>query len=282
MRTRLLAAAVAALTCACAPASAAADGAAAAARAAARGPAVRLTAGFPRGALLGAETPVRLGLRIDPRRRPSPVRELRVRFPASLGIATSGLGTESCARPASDFVAVMILGGGLAGCSRNAVMGRGTARAEVRLGGSDRAGSLVIPELARVSMLAAPFERERFGLLFIANGLRPFGVTLAFRGVIESAPRPYGGALLLNVPPVPNRFDADVALTAIAFEIGARDIRYRRGRGARATLYRPEGIVLPERCPRDAFPFHAQLTFADGSAAEAAATIPCPPPPRTP
>jgi hypothetical protein len=239
-------------------------------------PPVVLTARLPAGARLGAESPVRLGLRIDPRRLPVPVRELRLRFPASLGIATSGLGAAACRRTDEEFAAVMIRGSGLAGCSPNAVMGRGTARAEVRFGPSSTEGPITIPELARVSMLAAPFDDGQFGLLFLANGIRPFGVTLAYNGRIEPAPAPWGGALTLLIAPVPNEFDAEIALIAIAFEIGAPEIRYRERRGGRTTWYRPEGIVLPQRCPRGAFPFDAELTFADGTRRSVATTMRCP------
>ncbi|MBB4662794.1 hypothetical protein [Conexibacter arvalis] len=255
-----------------------AAGVGAAAAGAASDPGVRLTAAFPRDARLGAETPVAVGLKIAPRHLPAPVEELRLRFPDTLGIATSGLGAATCSRPAADFEKVMIAAVRLAGCSPNAVMGRGTARAEVRLGGHDRASSLVIPELANVTMLAAPFRADRFGLLFLANGQRPFGVTLAFAGEIGPAPRPFGGSLVMRVPPVPNQFDAVVALTQIAFEIGARDIRYRRGSGARASWYRPEGIVLPRRCPRAGFRFELELRLADGRRPRASAVAPCPRP----
>jgi hypothetical protein len=242
---------------------------------------VQLTAAFAPGARLGTETPLRLGLSIDPRRVESPVREVRLTFPASLGILTSGLGTATCRRPASDFAKVIIDAvNELAGCSRNAVMGRGTARAEIRLGGHDRASSQVIPEEANVTMLAAPFTSNRPGLLFLANGLRPFGVTLGYSGRIDPAPAPFGGTLTMTVAPVPNLYDATVALTSISFVIGAPSIRYRTGHGPRATLYRPVGITLPDRCPRAGFPFRATLALADGSQVRARAAVACPRVPR--
>jgi len=242
--------------------------------AAAREP-VTLSASFPAGARLGAETPIRLRLAVDAKRLRSPVREVRLSFPASLGIATSGLGAATCRRTRAELEAVLIDGVGLAGCSPNAVMGHGSARAEVRLGAVPGAGPLVVPELARVSMLAAPFENDQFGLLFIANGVRPFGATLVFAGTIEPAAAPFGGTLLMRAPPVPTQFAAEIALTAIAFEIGAPGIRYRRP-GKSERWYRPDGIVLPGRCPKVGFPFHARLTFEDGTQAETRTAAPCP------
>ena len=234
-----------------------------------------LSVAFPSDAKLGAEAPVRLRLAIDPRQLQKPVRQLQLRFPAALGIATSGLGAATCRRSAEEFAAVMIAGTGLAGCPPNALMGRGTARAEVRLGARERADALVIPEIANVAMLAAPARSDRFGLVFIANGLKPFGVTLAYDGHIAPAPPPFGGALVMDLRPVPNQFDADVALTAIDFEIGADDIRYRAP-GSDGAWYQPEGIVLPDRCPRTGLLFHATLTFADGSNADTRTTARCP------
>lgn len=264
---RLLLVAVAALLLACDAAGAASSGT--------RG--LTLRASFPSGARLGGESPLRLGLTIDPHVLSSPVRELRLRFPASLGLATSGLGASICRRAPSDFEKVMVRGRGLAGCSPNAVMGRGNARAEIRLGSSVRSEAVVIPELARIAMLAGPIEQERFGLVFLANGIRPFGVTLVFGGHIEPAPAPWGGTLVLGFRPVPNAFEAEVALLAIAFEIGAPEIRYRERRAGRTVTYRPEGIVLPPTCPRGGgFPFSADLAFHDGSRARARTLIRCP------
>lgn len=237
-------------------------------------PPVALIAGFPADARRGAETPVRLRLAVDARQLRSAIREVRLSFPASLGLATSGLGAATCRRTRAELEAVLIDGVGLAGCSPNAVMGRGTARAEVRLT-APGAGPMVIPELARVSMLAAPFVKGQFGLLFVANGVRPFGATLVFAGMIEPAAGPFGGTLLMRVPPVPTNFDAEIALTEIAFEIGAPTIHYRHP-GARARWYRPDGIVLPRRCPTAGLPFHARLTFEDGTHAETRTSARCP------
>lgn len=250
--------------------------AAAAARSAAGDGAVTLRASFAPGARLGAESPIRLGLSVDTRKAPAAVREVRLSFPASLGLATSGLGASTCRRTAAELAAVLIDGLGLAGCSPNAVMGRGTARAEVRFFPGPASGPELIPERASVTMLAAPFVEDRFGLLFIANGLRPFGATMVFAGTIEPASPPFGGTLLMRAPAVPNQFEADVALTAIAFEIGSPDLRYTERRGGRTVSYRPEGVVLPPRCPRARFPFEAELTLADGRRVRAATTIRCP------
>jgi hypothetical protein len=50
---------------------------------------------------------------------------------------------------------------------------------------------------------------------------------------------------------------------------------YERPHGRRKT-YHPEGILLPETCPRGGFPFAVSLAFADGSHASASTTVPCP------
>jgi hypothetical protein len=192
--------------------------------------------------------------------------EIRVLYPASLGVTTSGLGLAACRRPASDFEQVMIPGIGLAGCPRNAVMGYGTARGEVRL------GTLTIPETASLTVLAGPVQRGLLGLVAYVDGRHPFGVKLAFAGQVQSAPAPFGGTLSIRLPPVPNEFDAVVALIRLRLTLGSHDIKYYD----RGVAYRPDGILVPDQCPRGGFRFRARLSFQDGSRTVANATVPCP------
>jgi hypothetical protein len=241
--------------------------------AAAAVPPARLNARFEPGARLGRTSALSLSLRVAP--RPivtAPLARLRLEFPASLGVATSGLGIVPCVRPPSDFEAVLIDGLGLAGCSPNAVMGVGTARADIRI------GTLTVPEEAGIAMLSGPTVGNRTGLVFYVTGWRPFGALIALQGRIDDAPAPFGGAIALEVPSIPNDFDADFALRRISFEIGGAELRYRERRGGRTVSYRPEGIGLPERCPAGGFRFRARLTFADGMRTTATETIRCPRP----
>lgn len=234
-------------------------------------PPASLSARFEAGAKLGRASALNLTLRVAS--RPivkAPLARLRLEFPASLGVATSGLGLVPCVRSASDFESVLIDGLGLAGCSPNAVMGVGTARADIRV------GTLTVPEEAGIAMLSGPTVGSQTGLVFYVTGWRPFGALIALQGRLEDARAPFGGAISLDVPSIPNDYDADFALRRISFEIGGSQLRYRERRGGRTVTYRPEGIGLPDRCPAGGFRFRARLAFADGMRTTASTTIPCP------
>lgn len=235
-------------------------------------PASTLTASFDPAARLGSSTAIHLGLAIDPRRAPSPVAELRLLYPASLGVTTSGLGLAVCRRVATDFQTVLIHGRGLAGCPRNAVMGYGTARAEVRF-----VGAATYPEIGRITVLSGPVTDGQLGLVAYVDGHHPFGAKLAYAGRVLSAPAPFGGALAIRLPAIPEIHGiATVALVELQLAIGSDDITYHERVNGKTIAYTPEGILLPDRCPRGGFRFSARLAFQDGSAARADAIAPCP------
>lgn len=230
---------------------------------------VRLFASFDRGARLGQPTAMRFGLEVDPHRLAAPLSEIRIRYPAGLGIATSGLGLAACRRPADEFERVMVTLTGLAGCSPNSVMGYGTAVAQVRM------GAQTISATARMTMLAGPVEDGRVRLLAFVDGMNPFGVRLLYGGELRPAPRPFGEVLSVRFPQAPDApRGARLALVRVDLDIGSRRVVYRDGRGAR---YRPEGISLPARCPAGGLRFAADVLFLDGRRAAATTTLPCPP-----
>jgi hypothetical protein len=238
---------------------------------AARGDPVHLAVAFDRGARLGAPTALQAVLRIDTRRARSPMIAARLLYPESLGILTSGLGLASCRRPAGEF-AQIILDDPLR-CPPNAVLGYGTAIADVRL-----ADGQSIPEYAAVTVLAGPLAHGALRLIAYVEGQHPFGARLLYGGALASGVAPFGGALAVDMPAIPSLEGfATILLVEMRLSIGSRAIRYyertRRGR----TAYHPDGVLLPDRCPRHGFPFRLRLSFQDGSHATAAATVPCPP-----
>ena len=244
---------------------------AAGAAAASAGPA-RLTAAFGRGARLGGSTALRIGLQIDPRRAPAPLTELQLFYPKGLGLVSSGLGLDSCQRPASDFEQVLIGSTpGLEGCSPNSVLGTGTAVADVRLGDGQ-----VIPEYAGLTLLAGPFAQGALGLVVYADGDHPFGAKLVYAGTVGPPSGSFGGSLLVRVPAIPSLADlATVALLRVQLGIGTRAITYYDHVRSRTGAYHPDGIALPSRCPAHGFRFRAKLTFQDGSHARTDATVSC-------
>jgi hypothetical protein len=70
---------------------------------------------------------------------------------------------------------------------------------------------------------------------------------------------------------------ATVSLVELRVVIGSHAIRYRERRHGRLVRYRPDGIALPDACPRRGFRFRAEVTFADGSRQAARSTTACPP-----
>jgi len=230
---------------------------------------IKLTATFARGATLGAATVLDAELHVAPRR--APATEVRVYYPASLGILSSGLGLVACRRPASDFVTVLITAPRLGGCSPNAVMADGSARADVQLSDGQ-----VIREFATVALLSGAVVNGRIGLVFFVEGVRPFGARLVYAGELRPAPAPFGGALVAHLPAIPSLAGtATVALTDMRLAIGSHTIVYRARTGKR---YRPEGVALPSRCPRGGFRFRGEVAFADGARAVAETVVRCPPP----
>ncbi len=243
---------------------------------AAAGPIV-LTAGFGQGARLGSSTEMHAALKIDTRRLPSPVTAVRVLYPKGLGIVTSGLGLASCVRAQSEFEQVLLSGPGpapqhsLAGCPPNAVLGYGTARAEVRLGDGQ-----VIPESATVTVFAGPLRNGTLGLVAIVDGQHPFGARLVYGGELASARGAFGGALEVRTPAIPSIADlATVAMTGMRLSIGSRRITYYRNSARRTGAYHPDGIVLPDRCPTRGLRFRVRLTFQNGTRAVASTTVGC-------
>lgn len=233
---------------------------------------LKVTAAVDRDARLGTSSPMTAHLAIDSRRLPSPVTTLRVLYPKGLGLATSGLGRASCARPASEFLAVLITFHGLGGCSPNAVLGYGTARAEVRL-----LEGQVIPEFATLTLLAGPIEDGTIGLVALVNGERPFGARLAYRGELGPPTRRYGGAFIVHMPAIPSIADlATVALVDLKLDIGTPAITYYRNVRHRTGAYHPAGLTLPTHCPRAGLRFRVELAFQDGGHTAVEARARCP------
>jgi hypothetical protein len=234
---------------------------------------VSLAAGFDRGASLGAPTALNVDLRLDQDRIPkAPLTEVRVAYPRTLGVISSGLGLAACTPSAEDFAKVLISGSRLGGCSPNAVMGYGTARAIVRLVDGQE-----IPEYAIVTLLSGAFEHGRLGLVVYVDGQRPFGARLAFAGQVSGAPAPYGGALTVRLHTIPGIEQlATISLLELRISIGSPAIRYYERHDGQLVGYRPDGVELPTRCPRNGFRFRAQVSFADGTSRSVVTTTPCP------
>jgi hypothetical protein len=208
---------------------------------------------------LGAPTASTLGFQIvaPAGQIPSPLTGMDFRYPADLGIATSGLGVASCdpARLEAD---------GPSACPPNSIMGYGSASVEVPLGGE------VVPETASLVLVAGPSENGYLRLLVCATGLTPVAARIVMPTLLIA------GHLHISVPLVPSLPEGpDVAVVRAQVKLGGNLTYYERVHG-RIIAYHPKGIVLPRRCPRGGFRFSATFGFLNGTQTRAQTGIRCP------
>jgi hypothetical protein len=228
-------------------------------------PAVSLTASFA-PERLGKPTTIAFGFQVATPTGAalSPLVDVGLLYPENLGVATSGLGLQTCTQTTLEAH-------GPQGCPINSHMGYGAATAEVPFGPG------ILHESASLTLLAGPVENGHLGLLFYAEGVFPIAAQLVFPGLILPAPLPYGGDLNTNLPLVPSVPEApDVAIVSLHTTIGPNHITYYEHRHGRYISFRPKGIVLPRTCPPGGFPFTAELHFLDNTTADAHTTVPCP------
>jgi hypothetical protein len=220
---------------------------------------------------LGAPTTVSLAFEISsiPPAGQTPLRSVSVQLPSEMGIATSGLGLENCLVSRLEAL-------GPKGCPANALMGRGTATAEIPIGGE------VIAESARIELFSAPVQAGRLALLVYASAESPVFAQLVFPAMIVPAAPPYSEGIETSVPLVPSLPGApDVAVTRFQMTLGTTSrglghfAYYRLMHGRRAS-YAPSGLRLPSTCPKGGFPFEAHFAFEDRTTADAHTAIGCP------
>jgi hypothetical protein len=220
---------------------------------------------------LGSPTTIFIAFRIStvPPEAHMPLTNVSLQLPSEMGIATSGLGLENCHVAKLEQL-------GPEGCPNDALMGRGTATAEIPIGGE------VVSESARIELFSAPVQDGRLAILVYANAESPVSAQLVFPATVVPAASPYSEGIDTKVPLVPSLPGApDVAVTRFRMALGTTSrgsghfVYYRRAHGRRV-VYSPSGLLLPPRCPRGGFPFEAHFIFEDESQATAHTTVPCP------
>jgi hypothetical protein len=220
---------------------------------------------------LGGYATIFLGFRISsiPPASQSPLTNLSVLLPGEMGLATSGLGLENCRLHALEER-------GAHGCPADALMGRGTATAEIPIGGE------MISESAQIEVISAPVQDGHLALWVFAAAHTPVSAEPVFPAGVVSALPPYGETIDATIPLISTLPGApDVAVTRFHMALGATArgpdhfVYYRSVRG-RQVAYTPKGLLLPPVCPRGGFPFEAQFVFQDETTATARTTVPCP------
>jgi hypothetical protein len=208
---------------------------------------------------LGSPTALSLGfdVRTPDGSLPSPLTDIDFRYPASLGIGISGLGLATCNE------ALLSLDGPEA-CPPNSIMGAGSALVQFQVSPE------VSEETAEIALVAGPAQHGYLKLLISATGSYP----VAARIVMSTLLVP--GELRIKVPLVAGLPEGpDVAVVRVKATIGGKLTYYERSHGKRVA-YRPQGILLPKRCPHGGFRFHASFSFLDGSHTQSQTIIRCP------
>jgi hypothetical protein len=194
---------------------------------------------------------------------PSPLTALELHYPRQLGFAVSGLGLETC--PQQQLQAL-----GPEVCPANSHMGHGSAIAEIPFGPE------IIRETAEVSILRGPEQEGHIGLLFYTSAYAPVIAQLAFPGALLPAAPPKQESIDITIPLVRGLpGGSDVAVVQLHASLGPRGLTYYERAHGKLIGYQPQGILLPNKCPRGGFAFSVTLTFLDGSHTHARRTVPC-------
>lgn len=207
---------------------------------------------------LGANTTVSFSFQIAPgEEAPNLLTGIDFRYPANLGIATSGLGVASC--PVAELEAH-----GPSVCPPDSRMGSGSALVEIPIGPE------IVRETAQLALVAGPSQNGYVNILISATGESP----VAARVVLSTRLEP--GNLQITVPPIPSLPEAPyVAVVRMHLTLGGHLVYYERVHG-KNVAYQPVGIGLPRSCPRGGFPFATSFTFLDGGQADAHTAVACP------
>jgi hypothetical protein len=188
---------------------------------------------------------------------PALLRSVDFRYPANLGIATSGLGVASCSPTALEAHGPSV-------CPPDSRMGSGSALVEIPI------GSDLVQETAQVALVAGPSQNGYVHILASVTGKSP----VAARVVLSTQLQP--GLLQIPVPPIPSLPEAPyVAVVRMHLTLGGHLTYYEPVHG-KNVAYQPVGIGLPRSCPRGGFPFAAAFGFLDGGRAEARTAVACP------
>lgn len=194
---------------------------------------------------------------------PPPLVQIELRYPNYVGFGLSGMGLETCE-------AHTLEASGPTGCPTSAVMGYGHALTGIVL------GTTTITENAPITILRAPDDRGRLGLLFYSEGTTPVNTRIVFPGVLLPASAPFGGLVSIGIPLVPTLPGAPyISVIHLHATLGPAGVVYYERVGGATLAYHPRGILLPKRCPSSAFPFAARFLFDDGTRATARTTVPC-------
>lgn len=196
---------------------------------------------------------------------PSPLTHVDLRMPAGMDYLTSELGTSEC-QPQ------LLIEKGLGGCPANSRLGTGSAFVEVPFG--NNAGR----EIPEIQALMGPPHNNNVVVLFYANGLAPVYAQIVFQGELVTAGGAFGEDLATAIPLIPSVTNGPpVSIINVKSTIGPKGITYYKRVHGRLVGYKPQGVSVPEHCPRGGFQFSGDFAFLDGTTITSTTKIPCPP-----
>jgi hypothetical protein len=232
---------------------------------AAAAPAVSIQASFT-PERLGRGTTVGFGfdVAVPVGQDPLPLSQVDVRYPAQLGIATSGLGVATCTAATLEAL-------GPRGCPAESLMGRGSGLTEIPFGPG------ILHETASITIVRGPVQNGQTSLLFYSEGGTTVDAQVVFTGLLLPAAAPFGGVVSTSLPPIPTLPESfDVALVRLRYTLGPRGLTYYERIRGELVPYHPKGIILPSSCPHGGFPFAASFVFLGGARTRATTKVPCP------
>lgn len=213
----------------------------------------------------GAATTVTLTFRLaDGESAPAAaLASVAMRLPAAIEAGLSTLGVATCTQLALEL-------SGPRACPPDAIMGYGGALVRFAY------GAQTLYEHLQITLYMAPATENTVVLLY-ASGTRPVIAHLVFPASLLGAEGPYGAELATTLPPISAIPGApDPTLVSMRLQVGPTNLRYYKRVGHVTVAYRPQGFLIPDRCPRRGFPFAATFTYIGGARETVTSRVDCP------
>lgn len=212
-----------------------------------------------------ASTTIHFGFTITTPRAvvPPPVTAIALQLPVGMGLGLTTLGEEVCTMRTLEAR-------GPAGCSQNALMGRGHALIELPV------GTQVVRSTATVEIFMGPPIRHHTVMLFDVLSVTPVSAEIPFPGELVPDMGGLGASLDTLVPVIASWPEgADASVVRMQSTLGPEHLTYYRRVHGHRVAYRPIGMAVPASCPGLGYRFVVKLVFADETSAQAASNVPC-------
>lgn len=193
---------------------------------------------------------------------PPPVSGLTAFLPAGMTLDTQGAGTCSTE---------VLERSGAIGCPLSSRAGFGGGVGDIEIGHE------VLHESFVLDLFFASKQPRHLMVLAYVLGSTPVVVELVLVARQIPAPKPYGLAFAVDVPPIrtlPGASDASVEHAFITF--GSTNVAYYETIRGKRKLVHVKGVIVPRSCPRGGFPVAADISFADGTTTTSRTRVPCP------